>query len=224
MGLTVKCGLSAVAVAFLSLWPAAAHPASAQDVCSQFDQIVEAVEKGNFNSLKHFALPQAECESRQASFACSWVHRYIDSTTARNLRRGASRCGRRDKKAFDALEKSIGRSDYYTRKWVKAEAEKDQVCGSYEQLRDSIYQPALADAEKLAASIKQCFHAGRIRGSWEPFERKGSRTSTSWASESDAVILHLEVGVKEEDDDDNDEEYPVMSGAELVFHLDFLRR
>ena len=57
MGLTFKCGLPTVTVVFLSLLLAATpSPARAQDVCSLLDQIVEAGEKDDFSSLKHFAL------------------------------------------------------------------------------------------------------------------------------------------------------------------------
>ena len=222
MDLTVKCGLPAATAAFLTLWLAVAPPpAAAQDVCSLLDQIVEAGEQDNppFSSLKHFALPKAECGpigsgANRGGFGCRWAHRFAIPGDVRKIQKLDRECERLDEEVWEmddevdeAIDEWTDAEDweedelYAIMKKVEAEqeqieAKRDQVCGHRDQLIDRLYASALPDAETLAASIKQCFHADKIRGSWEPLDRseyRGGRPGIRWYSNNDRVGLGLHI-------------------------------
>ena len=242
MGLTVKCGLPAVTAAFLSLLLAVAPPpASAEDMCSLLDRIVEAGEKDNppFSSLVHFALPQAECVSNSGfysgyHFECSWAHRYIDGSTAQKLEKAARKCARRTYKKNEKFAEWADTDDSHpshdrrVRSYDRAKARKIEACGSYEQLRDRIYAPALSDAETLAASIKQCLHAGKIRRSWEPLEGNDGKDYKYWTSSSidGPVKFRLEVDAAVDNhpsyyDDDDEDLTPDRDSTSTIVDWDF---
>ena len=213
---TAHCNyrIRVITAAFLSgLFALASLPASAQDVCSQLDQIVEAGEKDNFSSLKHFALPQAACESN-GNFECSWAHRYMDSNVVNQLRRGHRRCDRRVEtveKREEEYHEVFMKYDYDHPRVVRADrrqreaiARAEQVCGPYKQLRDSVYESALSDAEALAASIKKCLATGNIRGSWTSLtwdDVAGSSPRSVWDTHRTDGQVKLRLRVDADRDD-----------------------